>query len=474
MEPKVEEQKELQDEERTADMQEEIGPVDDVGERTQSAAPTHSPMRVVEVGIADLKVEEPRAISPTVAREDQLALPVPEDPEDMPPPLASVAREDTAISPAEVKMEDSPPLPAVASSAEPPAPVVNADEESSRTSIGVEDAPERPVRTPTPMETEEPLVPSETLAEPEKEVGSTITPTVVNKAAREPDDDTLSKPRRSQTMNEEDPHEWLLEHYADGSPPRGSRGPSPAAEEPPQTPSEASPPPGPPHDVPKPASPPPRSQPEPKKRGKKKVPSPSRSPTPTALLEQELDGIVPDDLPISAPSPRSDADTDFGLELDLAAGSTPDAGTDPDSSMGNDLDDELLSLVDDKPRHSHSHSHSHHTSTTKAPRPTPHVSHVERRPPPEDPVVKKQATPTVPPVRAPSSAPTPPSERVVMPPPIAPPQVAKQATPQVSEKVEKPADESGASAGTKKKEPTGKVCFYLLVASYNVYRHCER
>ncbi len=180
-----------------------------------------------------------------------------------------------------------------------------------------------------------------------------------------------------------------------------------------------------------------------------------------------------DSLPASASSPHSDADTDFALELDLAASVTLDAGADPDISMGNDFDDELLSLVDDKPHHHfhshshshshqhthshfHSHSHSHHVAAGKASHPATSLPSVEKQPPPKEPVDKKHVAQSPPPVRAPSATPAP-SERVVMPPPIAPPQVVKQAALQVPAKSDKSSDGTNLLISTKKKDLMAKV-----------------
>lgn len=252
----------------------------------------------------------------------------------------------------------------------------------------------------------------------------------VEAQAEGPDDeDVMVSGNEPEATHDQDPDEWLMEHIADASPAHASRRSSVAPEEPPQTPylSEASPP---PHTIDEHAKRrPPSARPE-----SRKVPSPSRSPTPTALLEQELDDISPaDDVVLkTAPSPRSDADTDFALELEFAASTTPD-NRDVSMTSELELDDELLSLVDDKPRHTH--SHAHHAPVSKSSQPLASAKHEKSA------VVKESSgTRTTsevtsgPSVRASSvvSASLP-SEQVVMPPPIAPPgQSSKSATPHIT------------------------------------------
>ena len=258
---------------------------------------------------------------------------------------------------------------------------------------------------------------------------------------------------------QDDPHEWLLEHFA-GSPIRDSRRSSPAPEEPPQTPylSDGSPPPTALQD----SSRRPESPSTTRTKRPKKVPSPSRSPTPTALLEQELDEISPDrddvDIPEAPRSPRSDADTDFGLEFDLAASAAPGRDLDPDVSMGNELDDELLSLVDDQPRHSHTHSHfhPHHASSVKlSHKPTTTTRH-EKLVVTKDPVVRKSVGAAIPPPPPPpilssgvstSSTPHPAAADRVVPEFPSRSEKGRTGVPKVD----------GSSVGMKKQEPAPKV-----------------
>ncbi|KAI1797841.1 hypothetical protein LXA43DRAFT_270101 [Ganoderma leucocontextum] len=451
-------------EERVEEGEEKVEQVASAEEQAQTQAAE------AEVEAVELKVMEPQVVSPTIV--GKVLPPAEADPEDVPMSSAPAMQEEAVVPLVEVKVEDSP---AVAGVGNLLGPTMNAAEGSTLAPTTVEES-EQLARSPVTMVVEQLSLSSEAMAGAEDMLGLTTWPIAVSEAAHQSDSEPVqaapSEPQHSKPMPEDDPHEWLLEHYA--SPVHSSRRSSLAPEEPPQTP-DFSDAPSPPREsseeVPKrTSSPAARPPPEPKKRPKKKAPSPSRSPTPTALLEQELDGIVPDGLAAAAPSPRSDTDTDFGLELDLAASVIPDAGTDPDISMGNDLDDELLSLVNDKPHHHshshshshshphthlHSHSHSHRVATGKASHLAPSAASVERLPPPKEPVDKKPVAQSSPPVRA--SSPTPaPLERAVMPPPIAPPQVAKQATPQIPAKPDKPSDGTSLSVGTKKKEPTAK------------------
>ncbi|KAH9898441.1 hypothetical protein C8Q73DRAFT_744400 [Cubamyces lactineus] len=153
------------------------------------------------------------------------------------------------------------------------------------------------------------------------------------------------------------------------------------------------------------------------------------------------------------------------MELDLAADALEPLATAAGSAASNDLDDELLSLLDDQPRHSHSHQHQHshshsHTHVNKS----THASHssaftstsaISK----DAPAKKATATPTP----RPSSATPAPSERVVMPPPIAPPnQTAKPVstkTPvgeqQLTTKADK-AESASASSSMKRKEQSAK------------------
>ncbi|KAI8995590.1 hypothetical protein BD414DRAFT_410362 [Trametes punicea] len=250
---------------------------------------------------------------------------------------------------------------------------------------------------------------------------------------------------------EQDAHEWLLEHYATEPPANVSIRPSPAPEDPPDSPNTT-------------ASATPSSAkreevhdadvlpPEPSSKSKQpKVPS--RTPTPLALLEEELDRATPGEggLPSIAVSPGSDAD--LALELDLAAGASEHpAAPGTDTSTNNDLDDELLSLLDDKPRHSHSHSYPH---SSKASHAASGSTNADKTSVVKDISIKKtSATP------APRLAPTTcaPSERVVMPPPVAPPNQATKSTAgdQQSAARQDKSEALSASSNMKKKEASAK------------------
>ncbi|KAI9063026.1 hypothetical protein FKP32DRAFT_778514 [Trametes sanguinea] len=260
-------------------------------------------------------------------------------------------------------------------------------------------------------------------------------------------------------QSEPDPHEWLLEHYATDSPAAAPVRHSPIPEGPPDTPELSA------------ASPLPMlkeegellaeslpTEPLPAKDAKSKiVEAPSRTPTPLALLEAELDRSTPDERIItsSAVSPTSDAD--LAMELDLAAdASEQPAAVKKDTSAKDELDDELLSLLDDTPRHSHSHSHP----STKASHAPSSSSRAEQLPVAKEAQVKKPSTTPAP---RPLSVTPAPSDRVVMPPPIAPPGQASKSTANdqpaatKSEKAETPS----ASSSMKKKEPSAKVSYSI-------------
>ncbi|GBE78286.1 hypothetical protein SCP_0111690 [Sparassis crispa] len=169
---------------------------------------------------------------------------------------------------------------------------------------------------------------------------------------------------------EEDPHEWLLEHYAAASPPRRTRALSPVEDkkQPPSYsfPSHA-------RDSKEGASPTEDPLPHTGRADSKKhkyARSRTRTPTPLAMLEQELD--APNEVAPFSSAKAEGSETSLSLELDLAADAVPDdksAGR--DDFMDLDVEDELLSLLDDKPRPSHSRpkhvpsAHSKHTHSSK-------------------------------------------------------------------------------------------------------------
>ena len=159
----------------------------------------------------------------------------------------------------------------------------------------------------------------------------------------------------------------------------------------------------------------------------------SRTPTPLAMLEEELDGV----LPVSDPVALSIED-DLGLDLASPVRASPVVGVPDDNDI--DVDNELLSLVDDAPPVQH------------PPRPKPMT------------VPKFDAH-----ARTKSSQPG--SERGSMPPPASP---VKDI---IKGQLTKAADNAGttsAAAGHKKKDASHKVglmllygyqCLYLVVRS---------
>nr|VWO96782.1 N/A [Ganoderma boninense] len=505
--------------------QEELKPVGCVEEQAQAQGAKIE----VEIEAVELEVKEPRIVSPAIMEEELPIRPAEEDRHDVsmssPPVVQGKATvppiqvgTEAAVLPIEVEkevvlppmegkkeaiappieveaavisieVEEGTPVPLVEVEVEEPqvmaptdrllGPTANVAAEPTAAPTTVEESKQR-AASPITMALEELTSLSEAVAVEEDVSGLTTGPTSISEAAHHFEGElvlgVLAEPQHPNPMHEDDAHEWLLEHYASSTP--TSRHLSAAPEEPPQTPDLSDAPSPPPlsesfEEMPKrPSSP--HSQPplEPSKRPQKNAP---RSPTPTSLLEQEVDGIVAGSLPASVPSPHSDTDTDFALELDLAASANPSADTDPDISMGNDFDDELLSLVDDKPHHhpsssqnhSHfhphpqSHSQSHHVAIGKASQSASSVVIVEKELLLKEPVDKKPVPQSPPPMHAASVALTP-SERVVMPPPIAPPQIAKPATPQVPAKADQPSDGTSLpmSTGTKKdstaKQPRSK------------------
>lgn len=159
---------------------------------------------------------------------------------------------------------------------------------------------------------------------------------------------------------EQDPHEWLLEHY---SSPRAAHFPSPAG---------ASKPTASPYTL-RPAFPD-------QFKAEVSLDSPHldagatadtvatpntemRTPTPLTILEMELKGA---EIPRQTAA-RADAhDSDITMELDMAVSATPPpaaGGGGDNDTMELDVEDELLMLLDDEPRKPH--SHSKHTSVIR-------------------------------------------------------------------------------------------------------------
>ncbi|KAI0361670.1 hypothetical protein OH77DRAFT_1417942 [Trametes cingulata] len=261
--------------------------------------------------------------------------------------------------------------------------------------------------------------------------------------------------------SEQDADEWLMEQFATDSPANASRHLSPAPELPPDSPDSAgSPPPEVKAAKVQAASPSsPRSPAETKSRHRK-TRERSRTPTPLALLEEELDRVTPDDrsVPSVAVSPSSDAD--IAMELDLAASASVPSAAKGDVAMNSELDDELLSLVDDQPRQSHSYSHPHHQPHAHHSKPSRASSSSVR---PDQSQVKEpieRKSPEIPaPAPAPGSTTPAPSERVAMPPPLAPPAQSAKATAtdqQQSTAKQQKAEGTSASSSMKKKDSSAK------------------
>ncbi|KAI0778144.1 hypothetical protein BD413DRAFT_600957 [Trametes elegans] len=151
------------------------------------------------------------------------------------------------------------------------------------------------------------------------------------------------------------------------------------------------------------------------------------------------------------------------MELDLAASASGPTAMEADVPTSTELDDELLSLLDDKPRHLHAHSRVNSHSQAHAQASTvPHIpestSRTEKPLSSKESSGKKAAAASSAAPALPSSATPAPSERVVMPPPIAPPnQVAKaSAISQASAIKSEKADGPSAPPGSKKKETSAK------------------
>ncbi|KZT06932.1 uncharacterized protein LAESUDRAFT_725683 [Laetiporus sulphureus 93-53] len=146
---------------------------------------------------------------------------------------------------------------------------------------------------------------------------------------------------------EEDPHDWLLEQYSAASPSgttaqvtrtdeqtsqlHSSHGASGAMDELAMR-----------HSSGRDAS---RSPDKPMR-------NPTRTPTPSALLEEELDEIIHSHQPS-----RNDVARDVDMEFDVAASVSSAHAKEMDDLMDIDVDNELLSLLDDQPHESYSSRH---------------------------------------------------------------------------------------------------------------------
>ncbi|KAG6842621.1 hypothetical protein C0991_000147 [Blastosporella zonata] len=123
---------------------------------------------------------------------------------------------------------------------------------------------------------------------------------------------------------EEDAHEWFLEHFDDYNVPAQSRPPSPRAPSPPASPAL------------------------PGRQVKAGTPPPTSMPDAADELEQELEELLGVPLPASKAEPDMDMDVDLVTEL---VAETLDANDTKaqDVGMEVDVEDELLSLLDDRP-----------------------------------------------------------------------------------------------------------------------------
>ena len=164
-----------------------------------------------------------------------------------------------------------------------------------------------------PTMTAQPTDPTKMGDAPEAPVDNTIH----IEAAREKENDRPQVTVKKQNSQEQDPHEWLLEHYADSPPPNSGT----------VTPSAA-----PPHcDVP----PPPRAS-----------PLLTRPPDALAPFEQELEEAA------GMLSPRAGNDNDVDADIDIVTELVVESLEGADNRTVTalmDVEDELLSLVGDRP-----------------------------------------------------------------------------------------------------------------------------
>ena len=197
-----------------------------------------------------------------------------------------------------------------------------------------------------------------------------------------------------------------------------------------------------------------------KKASNVRPPPRSRSPTPIAMLEEEI-GATEDDRharaatttshrdsthpPQGVKASTADVDMDLDAELDFVAGprvADADAKRKSDDASEMDVEDELLSLLDDKPRLHKGVSHTHSRSeVSKATSPTPSVH-----------------TPADQPLLHPSSSKlkqpkhTDKADRESMPPPPHTPDLS-----QVQDSTSSKKGDASTSANTKKKDGAAKV-----------------
>ncbi|KNZ71395.1 Nucleosome-remodeling factor subunit BPTF [Termitomyces sp. J132] len=218
------------------------------------------------------------------------------------------------------------------------------------------------------------------------------------------DHSTLAEPRPSKKQRtvsvasapkaaEEDAHEWFLEHFDDYNEPRQSRLLSPRDQSPPARP-----------------SPPSRHS----SRARTRTPTPSAMPDAADALEQELEELLPDPPQISKVEPM---EVDLVTELVAETLDADDAKIE-DVGMEVDVEDELLSLLDDQPtsRRTITKSAKVPPSTVKPPPPSGTSGGRHISPSGMSPVSVPSPATHVPPTGRSASA-RPASERESMPPP---------------------------------------------------------
>lgn len=263
---------------------------------------------------------------------------------------------------------------------------------------------------------------------------------------------------------EDDPHDWLMEHVlSSGSSPRHD-----PVERRPTASADHSPPTRPPlakHDRSSGSGPPVRPSLQSSKKSSKESREsrpalPARSPTPVAMLEEEI-AAVPvdrhsrvDGKPTRGPTHGHDqgrtshpapADMDLDAELDFVAGPTDsDSKRKQDKTVDMEVEDELLSLLDDTPHHHRGSSHFHaRPDVPKLSTPLPSAPHSPAQ-------ASLQPSPTK--VKHTSNGVVM-SERESMP----PPQTPDPALDSSSKK-----GEASATASTKKKDGAAKVCCGII------------
>lgn len=124
---------------------------------------------------------------------------------------------------------------------------------------------------------------------------------------------------------EEDAHEWFLEHFDDYNEPGQSQLLSPREQSPPARPPSGS-----------------------RHSSKTRTPTPPAAPDPADALEQEFEELLPDPPQVTKVEPDTDMDVDLVTELVSETLDTDNAKTE-DVGMEVDVEDELLSLLDDQP-----------------------------------------------------------------------------------------------------------------------------